>query len=133
MADSLGNDIFLILVLSYSTCLVFIHVYLFFFLFCHLHLSFGKHMQIMHALLHSLESIGRIFFSLHFCSWEQVKLSSSFVYPWTFISSFRFSFHLFYCIPFCLSCRIGEDFNILAFITFISKTKPINSFSQTLI
>ena len=90
-------------------------------------------MHIMHALLHSLESIGRIFFSLHFCSWEQVKLSSSLVYPWTFISSFYFSFHLFYCIPFRLSCRIGEDFYILAFITFISKTKPINPFSQTLI
>lgn len=64
MADSLGNDIFLILVLPFSTCLVF--TCLFSFLFCHLHLSFGKHMHIMHALLHSLESIGRIFFSFAF-------------------------------------------------------------------
>lgn len=37
MADSLGNDIFLILILSFSTCLVFTHVlfsFLFFFVIC---------------------------------------------------------------------------------------------------
>jgi len=49
-----------------------------------LHLSFGNHMHTMHALLHSLESIGRISFSFASLQLEQVKLPSSLVYPCTF-------------------------------------------------
>lgn len=129
MADFLGNDIFLIPILSLFTCLAFTRFYFLSFLL--LHLSFGKHMHIMHALLHSCtlwSLLAEFFVLLHVCSWDQVKLSSSLVYPCTF----HFLTLPFYCIPFRLSCRIGEDFYILALITFISKIKPINSFSQTL-
>lgn len=134
MADSLGNDIFLILVLSFSTCLVITRVLssiLFFFV-----IRISRLAIICIPCMHSCtlwSLLAEFFFSflLHLYSWEQVKLSSSLVYPciFQFISlhlpspphpPFLFFFHLFYCIPFRLSCRIGEVFYIcLAFITHI--------------
>lgn len=139
MAGSLGNDILLIPVLFFffffSPCLVFAHVYfLFFFVICISRLANICILCMHSCTLWSL--LAEFSFLLHICSWEQVKLFSSLVHHCTFhFTSFFYFFppRLFYCIPFRLSCRIGEDFYILAFIILISKTKPINSFNQTLI
>lgn len=73
MADFLGNDIFLIPILSLFTCLAFTRFYfLSFLLFASLVWQTYAYYACTLALLHSLESIGRIF-----CSFACLQLGPS--------------------------------------------------------